>query len=115
MNVHSVEGGNDEPLEHVDAHRVAKKLLSVFAVRGPCYLVVWEALKPCGFRCRDPSSSGSEPVALCFGECECWGFGAWSWVFEGNFREVFSDGPISFGVFLSGPYLSFVDLLASRL
>ena len=42
-----MEGGNYKPLEHVNAHGVAKKLLGVFAVAGPGNLVVREALESC--------------------------------------------------------------------
>ena len=108
-------GSNGKPLDHVDAHGVAKKLVRVFAVSGPSCLMVRESLGSCGFWCRDPSSSGSEPVALCFGESECGRFGSWSWIFKECFREVFGDGPVSFSVFFDSSCLSQVDLFGGRL
>ena len=59
MDVHPVEGCDDEPLDDIDAHRVAKELVGVFAISRPGYLVVGESLESSGFGCCDPSSSGS--------------------------------------------------------
>ena len=115
MNIHAVEGRDDEPLENVNAHRVAEKLVSVFALVGPGYLVVGEALEPGRLGCSESSSSGAKPVALRFGEGECRRFGSWSRVFEESGREVFGDGPVSFGVFFESSGLSQVDLLGGRL
>ena len=45
MDVHPVEGRYDEPLKNVYTHRVAEKLVGVFALVGPGNLVVGEALE----------------------------------------------------------------------
>ena len=110
-----MKGSNDEPLDDIDAHRVAKKLVRVFAVARPSYLVVRESLESCGFGCRDPSSTGSEPVALCFGEGESGCFGSWSWVFEERCREMFGDGPVSLNVFFGVSCVRLVDLFGGSL
>ena len=81
MNVYPVEGSDDKSLKDVDAHCVAKELLRVNAISGPDNLMVWEPLKPCGFRCCDSPTSGPEPVALSFGKSKCRCFGSRSWVF----------------------------------
>ena len=115
MNIHAVEGRDDEPLENVNTHRVAEKLVGVFALVGPGYLVVGEALEPGRLGCSESSSTGAKPVALRFGESKCRRFGSRSRVFEEGGREVFGDGPVSNSVFFKGSGVCLVDLFGGSL
>jgi hypothetical protein len=110
VNIHAVKGRDDEPLEDVNAHRVAEELVGVFALVGPGYLVVWEALEPGRLRCSESSSTGAKPVALRLGESECRRFGSRSRVFEEGGRKMFGDGPVSKSVFFMGSGVCQVDL-----
>jgi len=109
MDIYPVKGGYDKSLQDVDAHRVAEELVCMFAVFGPCNLMIRKSLKSCGFWCCDSPASGPKPVALSFGECKCWCFGTRSWVFQEGFREMFVYGPVAFCVFDSGSRMRFID------
>ena len=115
MNIHAVEGRDDEPLEDVNAHRVAEKLVSVFALVGPGYLVVGGALEPGRLGCSESSSTGAKPVALRLGESECRRFGSRSGIFKNSIGEPRVDGPVTFRVFLCSSYVREVDEIGCRL